>query len=189
MDVMRLARLFSSPCPMRLFILQCLDPLRARWAGGREGHAWLRAMGLTGPMSAAFSRSVSELPLGQGSQKNIRSLSSDPSQPSPTTTQEEEEENFGTLSDKYSSRRMFRKSTAQLYNLRLKEQGVEEDEESELEPKTWQGRRNTPYWYFFQCKHLIQEGKVRKLLKSASPGSYIAGGPVLCEGPPYLLCL
>lgn len=75
--------------------------------------------------------------------------------------EEEDEESFGTLSDKYSSRRLFHKSTAQLYNLQLKEQGVEEEE---LEPKLWQGRRNTPYWYFFQCKRLIKEGKLAEAL-------------------------
>lgn len=180
MDLVRLARLFSSPCPLRLSILQHLDPLRARWAGGREGPAWLRSMGLTGPIPAAFSSSLSQLPLSQGSQKNICSLSSDPRQPSPMATQEkEEEESFGTLSDKYSSRRMFRKSTAQLYNLRLREQD-EEDDERELEPKSWQGRRNTPYWYFFQCKRLIKEGKVREPLGSAAPGSHIPGSSVFC---------
>ncbi|XP_023616010.1 pentatricopeptide repeat-containing protein 1, mitochondrial isoform X3 [Myotis lucifugus] len=164
MDLVRLARLFSSPRPLGLSILQHLDPLRARWAGGREGPAWLRSMGLTGPIPAAFSSSLSQLPLSQGSQKNIRSLSSDPRQPSPMATQEEEEEeSFGTLSDKYSSRRMFRKSTAQLYNLRLREQD-EEDDERELEPKSWQGRRNTPYWYFLQCKRLIKEGKLAEAL-------------------------
>ncbi|XP_053521288.1 pentatricopeptide repeat-containing protein 1, mitochondrial [Artibeus jamaicensis] len=163
MDLVRLARLFSSPRPLGLSILQHLDLLRARGAGGRHGPAWLRAMGLTGPTPAAFSSSLSQLPLHQGSQKNTRSLSSDPSQPSSVATQEEEEEeNFGTLSDKYSSRRMFRKSTDQLYNLRLREQC--EDDERELEPKSWQGRRNTPYWYFFQCKHLIKEGKLAEAL-------------------------
>lgn len=191
MDLVRLARLFSSPCPRGLSVLQHLDPLRARWAGGRESLAWwLRAMGLTGPTPAAFSSSLAQLPLGQGSQKNMRSFSSDLSQPSPVATQEkEEEESFGTLSDKYSSRRMFRKSTAQLYNLRLREQSVEEDEERELEPKSWQGRRNTPYWYFFQCKRLIKEGKVREPLDSVAPGFCIHGSSVLCEGPPYILSL
>ncbi|XP_058425231.1 pentatricopeptide repeat-containing protein 1, mitochondrial isoform X2 [Diceros bicornis minor] len=165
MDLVKLAQLFSRPHPVGLSLLQHLDPLRARWAGGRKRPAWLRAVGLTRPAPAAFSSSLSQLPVGQGSQKNTGSLSSDPSQPSPTATQEEDgEESFGTLSDKYSSRRMFRKSTAQLYNLRLREQSVEEDEARELEPKSWRGRRNTPYWYFFQCKHLIKEGKLAEAL-------------------------
>lgn len=189
MDLVRLAWLFSSPRPLGLSILQHFYLLRARRAGSRHGPAWLRAMGLTGPTPAAFSSSLSQLPFSQGSQKNTRSLSSDPSQSSSVATQEEEEEeNFGTLSDKYSSRRMFRKSTDQLYNLQLREQH-EEDEERELEPKSWQGRRNTPYWYFFQCKHLIKEGKVREPLHSAAPGSYVPGRSVLCEGPPYLFTL
>ncbi|XP_019573875.2 pentatricopeptide repeat-containing protein 1, mitochondrial isoform X2 [Rhinolophus sinicus] len=165
MDLVRLSRLFSSPRPMGLSVLQCLDPLRARWAGARGWPAWLRAMGPTGPTSAAFSSSPSQLPLRQGSQKNMHNRSSDLSQPSPMANQEEEEEeSFGTLSDKYSSRRMFRKSTAELYNLRLREQSVKEDEENELDPKSWQGRRNTPYWYFFQCKCLIKEGKLAEAL-------------------------
>lgn len=180
MDLVRFARLFSSPRPLGLSILQHLDPLRARWAGGREGPTWLKSRRLTGPVPAAFSSSLSQLPLSQGSQKNIRSLTSDSNEPSPRATHEdEEEESFGTLSDKYSSRRMFRKSTAQLYNLRLREQD-EDDDERELEPKSWQGRRNTPYWYFFQCKHLIKEGKVREPLDSAAPCSYISGSSVFC---------
>lgn len=157
MDLVRLARLFSSPCPVRLSILQHLNPLGAQWAGGRE---WL-AMWQTWPVSA-FSSFSCQLPPGQGNQKNMSSLPSNPSQPSSMDPQEEEEEeSFGTLSNKYSSRRLFRKSTAQLYNLQLREQNAEEDEEGKLEPKSWQGRKNTPYWYFFQCKRLIKEGKVR----------------------------
>ncbi|KAM6157309.1 pentatricopeptide repeat-containing protein 1, mitochondrial [Erethizon dorsatum] len=161
MDLVRLARLFSSPCPMGLSVLQHLNPLGARWAGGRE---WL-AMWQTWPVSA-FSNFSCHLPLGQGNQKNVSSLPSDPSQPSSTAPQEEEEEeSFGTLSNKYSSRRLFHKSTAQLYNLRLQEQSAEEDEEGELEPKSWRGRKNTPYWYFFQCKRLIKEGKLAEALE------------------------
>uniref|UniRef100_A0A8D1UAY6 Pentatricopeptide repeat domain 1 n=1 Tax=Sus scrofa TaxID=9823 RepID=A0A8D1UAY6_PIG len=160
MDLVRVARLFSSPRPVGLSILHCLDPLGARWAGGRKGPAWL-----IGPAPAASSSSLSQRPLGQGSQKNTGSLSPDLSQPSPAAAQgEEEEESFGTLSDKYSSRRIFHKSTAQLYNLRLKEQSIGEDEEGELEAKSWQGPRNTPYWYFFQCKRLIKEGKLVEAL-------------------------
>lgn len=187
MDFVRLARLFSSPRPVGLSILCHLDPLRAQWAGGREGPVWPRATGWIRPAPAAFSSSLSQLPLGSQGQKNTGSLSSDPGQPSPTATQEEgEEESFGMLSDKYSSRRMFHKSTAQLYNLRLKEQNIEDDEEGELEPKPRRGPRNTPYWYFFQCKRLIREGKVGNiwtllLLTPASvvPPSFVRGHPAV----------
>uniref|UniRef100_A0A667I640 Pentatricopeptide repeat-containing protein 1, mitochondrial n=1 Tax=Lynx canadensis TaxID=61383 RepID=A0A667I640_LYNCA len=161
MDLVRFARLFSGPRPVGLYALQHLDPLRAKWAGGREWPKWLRAAGLT----QACSSSPSQLPLGQGNQKNRSSVSSDLSQPGPMATQEEEEESFGTLSNKYSSRRMFQKSTAQLYNLRLREQSVDEDEERDLEPKPRRGRKNTPYWYFFRCKHLIKEGKLAEALE------------------------
>ncbi|XP_053412462.1 pentatricopeptide repeat-containing protein 1, mitochondrial isoform X2 [Nycticebus coucang] len=160
MDLVRFALLFSGRRPMGLSILSYLDPLRARWAGGKEGPAWLTQL-----VPVAFNSSLCQWPLGQRSQ-NMKNLSSDSSQPSPTATQEEEEEekSFGTLSDKYSSRRYFYKSTAQLYNLRLKEQSVEEDEERELEPRPWKGPKNTPYWYFLQCKRLIREGKLAEAL-------------------------
>uniref|UniRef100_H0X3M4 Pentatricopeptide repeat-containing protein 1, mitochondrial n=1 Tax=Otolemur garnettii TaxID=30611 RepID=H0X3M4_OTOGA len=160
MDLVRFALFFSGRRRMGQSILPYLDPLRARWAEGREGAAWLNQL-----VPVAFNSSLCRWPLHQRSQ-NMRNLSSDPSHPSPIATQEEEEEeeSFGTLSDKYSSRRHFRKSTAQLYNLRLKEQNVEEDEERELEPRPWKGPKNTPYWYFLQCKHLIREGKLAEAL-------------------------
>ncbi|XP_066868330.1 pentatricopeptide repeat-containing protein 1, mitochondrial isoform X3 [Kogia breviceps] len=184
MDLVRLPRLFSGPRPVGLAILHRLDALRARWAGGKEGPTWPRAQGLIRLAPAAFNSSLSQLPLGPRSQKNTGSLSSDPGQPSPTAPQEEgEEESFGTLSDKYSSRRMFHKSTAQLYNLRLKEQSVEEDEEGELQPKSWQGPRNTPYWYFFQCKRLIKEGKMKKRDLEPSDATYTALFNVCAESP------
>uniref|UniRef100_A0A8C2N0L2 Pentatricopeptide repeat domain 1 n=1 Tax=Cricetulus griseus TaxID=10029 RepID=A0A8C2N0L2_CRIGR len=155
-DLMRLSRLFFGPHPIGLSILQHLDLLGSNgWIGGKEGLSQLR-------VSAALCTSSSHLPLGQGSQ-NMSSLCSDSSKHGTVASQDEDddEESFGTLSDKYSSRRLFHKSTAQLYNLQLKEQG---DEEEELEPKRWQGRKNTPYWYFFQCKHLIKEGKLAEAL-------------------------
>ncbi|OBS60621.1 hypothetical protein A6R68_08249, partial [Neotoma lepida] len=163
-DLMRLSRLFSGPHPIRLSVFQHLDLLGStRWTGVKEGLAQLRAARPHWQVPAAFCSSSFHLPLGQGSQKNMSSLCSDSSKLSTVAPQEEEDdkESFGTLSDKYSSRRIFHKSTAQLYNLQLKEQGVEEEE---LEPKLWQGWRNTPYWYFFQCKRLIKEGKLAEAL-------------------------
>lgn len=147
MDLLRLSRLFFGPHPVGLSVLQRLDLLGStRWTGSREGPAWLRAA----------SRSSSS------HQKRMSSLCSDSSKLSTVAPQEEEEEeSFGTLSEKFSSRRIFHKSTAQLYNLKLKEQGVEEEE---LEPRLWQGQRNTPYWYFLQCKRLIKEGKLAEAL-------------------------
>uniref|UniRef100_A0A2K5YEQ8 Pentatricopeptide repeat domain 1 n=1 Tax=Mandrillus leucophaeus TaxID=9568 RepID=A0A2K5YEQ8_MANLE len=156
MNLMRLTRLFSRARPMGLFVLQHLDPCSARWAGGREG--------LMRPVWVAFSSSSSQLPLGQEHPENTGSLGSDPSHSNSTAMQEEdeeEEESFGTLSDKYSSRRLFHKSTAQFHNLRFREQ---REEPEEPEPKLWQGRRNTPYWYFLQCKRLIKEGKLVEAL-------------------------
>ncbi|EDL18994.1 pentatricopeptide repeat domain 1 [Mus musculus] len=154
MDLLRLSRLFSGPRPIGLSVLQHLDLVGStRWTGGREGPARLRA---------AFCGSSSPLPLGSGNQKEMSSLCSDSSKLSTVAPQEEaEEESFGSLSGKFSSRRIFHKSTAQLYNLQLKEQGGEEEE---LEPRPWRGRRNTQYWYFFQCKRLIKEGKLAEAL-------------------------
>ncbi|XP_048223650.1 pentatricopeptide repeat-containing protein 1, mitochondrial [Perognathus longimembris pacificus] len=166
MDLMRLARLFPGSRPVALPILQYLGPRGGVWwAGGKEELAWWRILQPARPVSAAFSSSLFWVALGQGSQRNMSSQHGVPSQPTPPTPQEEEDEgSFGTLSNKYSSRRIFQKSTAELYNLRLREQRVEEDEEGETEHKAWQGRRNTPYWYFLQCKRLIKEGKLAKAL-------------------------
>ncbi|KAM4820581.1 pentatricopeptide repeat-containing protein 1, mitochondrial isoform 2-T3 [Thomomys bottae] len=161
MDLVRLARLFAGPRPAGLPIPQSLSPRGVWWTGGRVGLAWQRNLQPARPVSAAFSSSLSWMALGQGSRK----MSTQHSQPSPPAPQdEEEEESFGTLSDKYSSRRIFQKSTAELYNLRLREQAVEDDEERETEPRAWQGRRNTPYWYFLQCKRLVKEGKLAMAL-------------------------
>ena len=174
MDFVRLARLFARARPMGLFILQHLDPCRARWAGGREG--------LMRPLWAPFSSSSSQLPLGQERQENTGSLGSDPSHSNSTATQEEDEEqeeSFGTLSNKYSSRKLFRKSAAQFHNLRF---GERRDEQMEPEPKLWRGRRNTPYWYFLQCKRLIKEGKVRGTLGSVAPGFFPLAAQCFARG-------
>lgn len=67
-------------------------------------------------------------------------------------------ENFGSLSADMSSRRSFKKSSPYLQDLRHREE--DDEEEDPVKPRRRPGRRNTPYWYFLQCKKLIKENKV-----------------------------
>ncbi|XP_015244989.1 PREDICTED: pentatricopeptide repeat-containing protein 1, mitochondrial-like [Cyprinodon variegatus] len=69
-----------------------------------------------------------------------------------------EQENFGSLSEDISSRRSFRKSSPDLRDLRHERESMEE------EPLRRPLRRNTPYWYFLQCKKLIKEKKLQEAL-------------------------
>ncbi|XP_026158485.1 pentatricopeptide repeat-containing protein 1, mitochondrial [Mastacembelus armatus] len=75
----------------------------------------------------------------------------------------EEQENFGSLSTDMSSRRSFRKSGPDIQDLRHRE-GDAAEEEDPVNSLTRRGRRNTPYWYFLQCKKLIKGGKLQEAL-------------------------
>uniref|UniRef100_A0A8C3PKF6 PTCD1 protein n=1 Tax=Calidris pygmaea TaxID=425635 RepID=A0A8C3PKF6_9CHAR len=81
---------------------------------------------------------------------------------------EEEEEDddegveFGTLSNKFSSRKYYHKTTSRFQNLKLQE---EREEEEEPERKPRRGPKNTPYWYFLKCKALIKEDKLAEALE------------------------
>ncbi|KAK5623207.1 hypothetical protein CRENBAI_017785 [Crenichthys baileyi] len=75
-------------------------------------------------------------------------------------------ENFGSLSEDISSRRSFRKSSPDLRDLRHRDDSLEEEEDLEelRKPIRRPVRRNTPYWYFLQCKKLIKENKLQEAL-------------------------
>ncbi|XP_048176492.1 pentatricopeptide repeat-containing protein 1, mitochondrial isoform X1 [Corvus hawaiiensis] len=67
---------------------------------------------------------------------------------------------FGTLSDKFSSRKYYHKTTARFRDLKFQEEG---EEEPERKPR--RGPKNTPYWYFLRCKALIKEDKLAEALE------------------------
>ncbi|NXH13466.1 PTCD1 protein, partial [Bucco capensis] len=78
--------------------------------------------------------------------------------------EEEEEEDegveFGTLSNTFSSRKYYHKTTSRFQNLKFQEEG---EEEPERKPR--RGPKNTPYWYFLKCKALIKEDKLAEALE------------------------
>lgn len=65
-------------------------------------------------------------------------------------------ENFGSLSADMSSRKVFRKTSPDVLDLRYRQ----EEEEEQAKPRRTPGRRNTAYWYFLRCKKLIKQNKV-----------------------------
>ncbi|XP_054460515.1 pentatricopeptide repeat-containing protein 1, mitochondrial [Anoplopoma fimbria] len=68
-------------------------------------------------------------------------------------------ENFGSFSTDISSRRTFRKISPYIQDLQHRD-----GDEDPGEPRRRPGRRNTPYWYFLQCKKLIKENKLQEAL-------------------------
>ncbi|XP_066054432.1 pentatricopeptide repeat-containing protein 1, mitochondrial isoform X2 [Chamaea fasciata] len=85
---------------------------------------------------------------------------------------------FGTLSDKFSSRKYFHKTTARFRDLKLREEG---EEEPERRPR--RGPKNTPYWYFLRCKALIKEDKMKKRGLIPTEATYTALFNACAESP------
>ncbi|KAM8933404.1 pentatricopeptide repeat-containing protein 1, mitochondrial [Pelodytes ibericus] len=78
-----------------------------------------------------------------------------------TDVQDSMEEDFGKLSQKYSSRTVFKKTSPNLQHLRHVDDEIEKEEEPSMHKSF---KKNTPYWYFLQCKRKIKEGKLAEAL-------------------------
>lgn len=75
-------------------------------------------------------------------------------------TGNETEEDFGSYSPNFASRRTFRKTSPELQDLSYRASADEDDTE---ELKQRPVRRNTTYWYFLQFKKLIKQDKVEEI--------------------------
>lgn len=123
---------------------------------GVQDYSRFRPSGVLTPtpwhlQSGLGARSLSQSPASNGGTEPTGPV------PVPTEIDPPDGEKFGTFSTDMASRRMFKKSSPYLQALQYRE---EEEEDKETDPVKPRRRRNTPYWYFLQCKRLIKENKV-----------------------------
>ncbi|KAL6110981.1 ptcd1 [Pungitius sinensis] len=71
---------------------------------------------------------------------------------------------FGSFSGDISSRKTFRKLSPYIRDLRHRDGEEDGDAEPGTPGRRPGGRRNTPYWYFLQCKRLIKQNKLQEAL-------------------------
>ncbi|XP_034455596.1 pentatricopeptide repeat-containing protein 1, mitochondrial [Hippoglossus hippoglossus] len=154
----RSGRKMSAPVA-QLSLLSAKNSPRCATPAGVRGASQHRPPGLLAPAPWL-------LPSGP----SLRCVSQ--SRPSPgAPSAAEDGENFGSLSADISSRRSFRKSGPDTRDLRHPEQDSRDDDEKEQEEEEDEEEavrrprsRNTPYWYFLQCKKLIKEKKLQEAL-------------------------
>ncbi|KAF6736443.1 Pentatricopeptide repeat-containing protein 1, mitochondrial [Oryzias melastigma] len=77
-----------------------------------------------------------------------------------TTPVPPDREDFGSLSTEWSSRTSYKKSSPSLQDA----VAMDDEEEDIHQHFRRPGRRNTPYWYFLQCKKRIKENKLQEAL-------------------------
>nr|XP_015215968.1 PREDICTED: pentatricopeptide repeat-containing protein 1, mitochondrial-like [Lepisosteus oculatus] len=148
--------------PPALSILTCKEV-----PGGRLPH--LRTYSL-GTGRAAQSRNVSV----SSSLKNCHSakvtqnsapMSERTSDPVPTCVElegsDQAEKDFGSFAKSYGSRKVFRKMSPELLDLKYRDASRAEEEEEVVSRPV---QRNTTYWYFLQCKKLLKQNKLAEAL-------------------------
>lgn len=82
----------------------------------------------------------------------------------PNPTGEEDEVQFGDYSRTFSSRMIFRKTSAEQRDAKHIDAEVEQDEPYHFRFRTKHRKSNTPYWYLLQCKKLLKKDKVSERL-------------------------
>ncbi|KAM9315150.1 pentatricopeptide repeat-containing protein 1, mitochondrial [Pholidichthys leucotaenia] len=114
------------------------------------------------PSPSIFSRTPWQLNTFGGRSVSVSASFSGEADPADSSPALSDWESFGSLSTDISSRRTFRKTSPGLRDLEDREDF--EGQEDQDRPQRRPGRRNTPYWYFLQCKKLIKENKLQEAL-------------------------